>query len=167
MHRYIYPLHYHTAIPIFFKMAPCTWSLIFATQNFVSPRMNISPGRPKQKFAMPPGMTSLPMRIPPGDQTLIPSPHPLYTLPATSHLMPSGWPAIFCQRNDLCVTAVSKIGTCVRHGEDPSVHQERRSRNVLDIEGIARESVSAPGPGHILCLSYIVDARVGSTVPSP
>lgn len=56
--------------------------------------MNISPCFPKQKLATPFGTSIIPMSVPAGFQTSIPSPQPAYTLPYISHFMPSGTPTV-------------------------------------------------------------------------
>lgn len=80
------------SIPIPSNKAPLVEGAMLATQNLVSFSKNISPLRPKQKFATPPGTRTLPIKVPPAFQTLRPSPHPEYTFPTVSHLIPSGMP---------------------------------------------------------------------------
>lgn len=89
-HWYVCPQGLSQSMPIPSNRAPLTDCAIFATQNLVSFSKNSSPLRPKQKFATPPGTRILPISVPPAFQTLTPSPHPEYTLPTVSHLMPSG-----------------------------------------------------------------------------
>ena len=80
--------------------------------------MNISPFNPKQKLATPLGTSIIPISVPAGFQTSIPSPQPAYTLPCTSHLIPSGAPTaanakvLLLARNgapDLIVTSNANI----------------------------------------------------------
>ena len=72
--------------------APLLSSLNLTLQSLCSPKHHISPFLPKQKFAHPPSICTFPINIPPLFHTLIPSPHPEYTFPNTSHLIPSGAP---------------------------------------------------------------------------
>lgn len=86
--------------------APLVSSPSFTRHSLCSPKHHISPLRPKQKFAHPPSIKILPTSMPPLFHTLMPSPHPAYTLPYTSHLMPSGAP----------VSAYAKTRRLVRYG---------------------------------------------------
>lgn len=86
--------------------APLVAGASCALQSLCSFRIKTSPSFPKQKLAAPPSTRILPSSTPPGDHTLMPSPHPLYTFPYTSHLIPSGMP----------VSAIAKSRRCVRNG---------------------------------------------------
>ena len=79
-------------LPYTLNRAPFTSACNCTCQILHSLSRNISPRSPKQKLAIPPGIRILPRRMPPSFHTLTPSPHPEYTLPATSHLIPSGNP---------------------------------------------------------------------------
>lgn len=89
--------------------APLVVGASCTLQRFFSAQRNISPFRPKQKLTTPPGTRILPMRPPPSFQTSTPSPHPAYTFPYISHLMPSGVPD----------AAYAKTRRFVRNGAPP------------------------------------------------
>ncbi|KYG40726.1 hypothetical protein M433DRAFT_184431 [Acidomyces richmondensis BFW] len=65
-----------TGMPIFANKAPCRLWSILTTKNRVSLSSTISPFLVKQKFAIPPGMTILPISFPPAFQTFTPSQQP-------------------------------------------------------------------------------------------
>lgn len=67
-------------------------SATFSIHSFFPLSRKSSPFRPKEKFAKPPGTRTFPKSTPPGLHTLSPSPQAAYTLPAMSHLSPSGTP---------------------------------------------------------------------------
>lgn len=148
--------------------APLTSPATLATQNLVSFSRKISPFRPKQKFATPPGTTILPIRVPDAFQTFSPSPQPEQTFPCRSHLMPSGMPVSAKAKSrrlarnvppDLFTTSNAYLDPSSQQSADHLRHRYSHARNPR----VVRAAV-AVNPVRVGDIQRLLVGRKGQTV---